>query len=59
MVPRLEAFVKTGIDQETGFGGSIMDPRVGTMFPDSVKEAIKHSLGEWGKLAPGKTLARP
>lgn len=49
MIPRLEAFVKTGVDQETGFGGSIMDPRIATMFPDSVKEATKHLLSEWGK----------
>src|SRR6185503_1984851 len=37
MISRLEAFLKTGADQETGFGGDIMDPRVGTHFPDSVK----------------------
>ena len=59
MIPRLEAFVKTGVDQETGFGGSIMDPRIATMFPDSVKDAIKHLLSEWGKPAPGKPQARP
>ena len=59
MIPRLDAFVKTGIDQETGFGGSIMDPRIGTMFPDSVKEAIKYLLSEWAKAAAEKTQARP
>jgi hypothetical protein len=59
MIPRLEAFMKTGIDQETGFGGSIMDPRVGTMFPDSVKQAIKYSLSQWGKPPADKTPARP
>ena len=58
MIPRLEAFVKTGTDQETGFGGSIMDPRIATMFPDSVKEAIKYLLSEWGKPAADKTRAR-
>ena len=55
MIPRLEAFVKTGTDQETGFGGSIMDPRIATMFPDSVKESIKHLLNEWSKPSPNKT----
>ena len=59
MIPRLEEFVKSGIDQETGFGGSIMDPRIATMFPDSVKEAIKYLLSEWGKPAADKTQARP
>jgi hypothetical protein len=49
MIPRLEAFVKTGADQETGFGGDIMDPRVGTYFPESVKASIKGLLHEWRK----------
>jgi hypothetical protein len=49
MIPRLEAFVKTGADQETGFGGDIMDPRVGTYFPESVKDSIKVLLDEWRK----------
>jgi hypothetical protein len=34
-------------DEETGFGGNIMDPRVGTQFPTTVKEAIKQLLGKW------------
>jgi hypothetical protein len=49
MIPRLEAFVKTGADQETSFGGDIMDPRVGTYFPESVKDSIKVLLDEWRK----------
>ena len=49
MIPRLEAFLKTGADQETGFGGDIMDPRVGTYFPESVKESIKELLNDWRK----------
>ena len=59
MIPRLETFVKTGVDQETGFGGSIMDPRIGTMFPGSVKEAIKYLLSELGKSPADKTQAKP
>ena len=59
MRPRLEAFVQSGIDQETGFGGSIMDPRVGTIFPSSVKDAIKYLLNEWRKPAADKKPARP
>jgi len=52
MIPRLEAFLKRGENQEAGFGGNIMDPRVGTFFPSSVKEAIAALLAEWGKPAP-------
>jgi hypothetical protein len=47
MKPRLETFLKSGKDEETGFGGSIMDPRVGTFFPSSVKESVKALLTEW------------
>lgn len=36
-------------DQETGFGGNIMDPRIGTYFPESVKDSIKVLLDEWRK----------
>ena len=47
MIPRLEAFLRIGKDEETGFGGSIMDPRVGTAFPSSVKDSIKALLESW------------
>ena len=49
MISRLEAYLKTGADQETGFGGDIMDPRVGTYFPESVKASIKELLDDWRK----------
>ena len=49
MISRLEAYLKTGADQETGFGGNIMDPRVGTYFPESVKASIKELLHDWRK----------
>ena len=49
MIPRLEAYLKTGVDQKTGFGGDIMDPRVGTYFPESVKDSIKVLLDDWRK----------
>jgi hypothetical protein len=49
MIPRLEAFLKSGTDQETGFGGDIMDPRIGTYFPESVKDSIKVLLEDWRK----------
>lgn len=44
---RLEAFMKNGKDEETGFGGNIMDPRVGTRFPASVKASISVLLDDW------------
>ena len=37
---RLQSLVKGASTKENGFGGNIMDPRVGTSFP-SVKEALK------------------
>jgi hypothetical protein len=49
MISRLEAYLKTGVDEETGFGGNIMDPRVGTYFPESVKASIKELLNDWRK----------
>lgn len=58
LIPRLEAFLKTGTDQETGFGGSIMDPRVGTLFPDSVKWSIRQLLRDWGRPAPNNAFNR-
>lgn len=49
MIPRLEAYLKTGAEEKTGFGGDIMDPRVGTYFPESVKESIQELLRDWRK----------
>lgn len=49
MTARLQAFIKNGADQETGFGGSIMDPRIATFFPDSVKAAVNSLLSEWAR----------
>ena len=49
MISRLEAYLKSGADQGTGFGGNIMDPRVGTYFPESVKASIKELLNDWRK----------
>jgi len=47
MLPRLRKFLADGKDEETGFGGNIMDPRVGTRLPSSVKEAIKELIEAW------------
>jgi hypothetical protein len=52
MISRLKSFFLTGEDQNTGFGGDIMDPRVGTYFPDSVKASIRALLTEWGQPLP-------
>jgi hypothetical protein len=49
MLPRLKQFLKDGEDEKTGFGGNVMDPRVGTRFPSSVKEAIKELVEAWSK----------
>lgn len=34
-------------DEETGFGGNIMDPRIATPFPRSVKDALTTLLESW------------
>ena len=34
--------------KETGFGGNIMDPRVGTYFPSNLKDSILDLLKKWG-----------
>lgn len=44
---RLEVFMNIGQDEETGFGGDFMDPRVGTDFPESVKSAVANLLDKW------------
>lgn len=41
LLPRLRRFLADGLDEETGFGGDLMDSRVGTLFPGTVKEAVK------------------
>jgi hypothetical protein len=46
-LPALERFLAEGADEKTGFGGNIMDPRVGTHFPGSVKNAIRGLLVSW------------
>jgi hypothetical protein len=39
----LKKLVKTASEEETGFGGNIMDPRVGTHFPN-VKQALEELI---------------
>jgi hypothetical protein len=48
---KLVAFLPKAPEKETGFGGSIMDPRVGTVFPRSVKAAVQALVEEWRKPA--------
>jgi len=49
MLPRLRKFLANGKDEETGFGGNLMDPRIGTEFPSSIKAAIKELMETWDK----------
>ena len=55
MEARLKKFVNEGKDEETGFGGNLMDPRVGTHFPKSVKTAVERLLAVWA----GDPAAKP
>lgn len=43
----LLAYLPQAPTDETGFGGNIMDPRVGTSFPNSVQDAIEELLKSW------------
>ena len=52
----LNAFLKNGKDEETGFGNSIMDPRVGTHFPRSVKAAVEDLLIKWKNESSNKAI---
>ena len=49
LLPALKAFLPKASEEETGFGGNIMDPRVGTQFPGSVKSAVAELIAEWDK----------
>lgn len=46
---RLKALQEKAPEDPVGFGGNLMDPRIGTMFPTSVREAIKDLVAEWSK----------
>jgi hypothetical protein len=47
--PQLHDYLRDGKDEETGFGGNVMDPRIGTSFPSSVKHAINGLLKKWNE----------
>jgi len=40
-------YLPNASSEETGLGMNIMDPRVGTVFPSSVKEALTQLVAEW------------
>ena len=46
-LPALLEYIGKAPDEEAGFGGNIMDPRVGTHFPSSVKAAVEELAKEW------------
>jgi hypothetical protein len=46
-LPRVKKFIQDGKDEETGWGGNIMDPRVGSYFPESVKAAARNLESAW------------
>lgn len=44
----LERFLEHGEDAESGFGFRLMDDRIATRHPKSVKSAVRGLLQEWG-----------
>jgi hypothetical protein len=57
-MPKLREFAKTAPEERTGFGGNIMDPRVGTRFPRSVKAACEELINEWNRPDPSAPPAK-
>ncbi len=53
-LPELKEYANKASEEETGFGGSIMDPRVATHFPGSVKAAIQELAEDWEPKKPKK-----
>ncbi|MEX0289634.1 MAG: HEAT repeat domain-containing protein [Flavobacteriaceae bacterium] len=48
---RLSNCMKENDEDELGFGGNIMDPRIGTSFPLTVTEGISELLIKWNYLS--------
>jgi hypothetical protein len=44
---KLKEYLPEASNEVTGFGGNLMDPRVGTSFPASVRAAVKALVDEW------------
>jgi hypothetical protein len=47
LAPRLEAMLGTMSTEKFGFGLNIMDPRVGTKFPETPRQALEQLLDGW------------
>jgi hypothetical protein len=56
---RLEAFVPKAPTTEVGFGIRLMDPRVGTYFPRTVKIAVEELVKEWKTPKAGTAKDEP
>jgi hypothetical protein len=44
---RIVAYLPDAPSEETGLGMNIMDPRIGTVFPGSLKEALTELVADW------------
>jgi hypothetical protein len=44
---QMMTYLPNASNEETGLGMNIMDPRVGTVFPSSVKEALTQLIADW------------
>jgi hypothetical protein len=51
-LPKLKELQRRAPEDHVGFGGNLLDPRVGTRFPDSVKSATDDLIAEWSKPEP-------
>lgn len=55
LTARLKAYQEVADTDRLGFGGNIMDPRVGTRFPTSVKAVVQELVTEWDTAPSGAT----
>lgn len=49
VIPKLKELEQSVPEDEAWLGMNIMDPRVGTRFPGSTRNALTHLLKKWGK----------
>ena len=47
LMDSITAYIPKASTEEVGLGMNIMDPRIGTRFPDSLKQALEKLVADW------------
>ena len=59
-LPKLKELRGKAPEDQIGFKGNLMDPRIGTHFPESLKAALDDIVTEWSKReSPAKPKPEP